>query len=123
VLYIACSDRVNVIVTHEAKQMGLKEHLWGRVSLSGDSSSSEQSSSYSVTPRGMGSHMGLAVACAFVGLFIFPEIFDSIAIILGAQAWKKQKGNAGLYVVIFGIACMLIGLYFTAFVLYDLVPS
>jgi len=55
-------------------------------------------------------------------LLIFPEIFDSVAIILGAYAWKRQQGNVGLYVVILGIACMLVGLYFTAFAIIDLFP-
>jgi len=67
--------------------------------------------------------MGMAVACAFIGLFIFPEIFASAGIILGAYAWKKQEGNSGLYIVIFALACLLIGLYFTAFILADLLPS
>jgi hypothetical protein len=75
-----------------------------------------------MTSRATGTHVGLAIICAVVGLFVFPEIFDSVAIVLGAYAWKRQQGNSGLYVVILGIACMLIGLYFTAFVLIDLFP-
>ncbi len=67
-------------------------------------------------------HIGIAVVSAIVGLFIFPEIFDTAAIILGAYAFRRKKGNAGLYVVILGIACMLIGLYFTAFIIGDLFP-
>jgi hypothetical protein len=67
--------------------------------------------------------MGLGVACAFIGLFIFPEIFASAGIILGAYSWKKQEGNSGLYIVIFGILCLLIGMYFTAYLLGNLVPQ
>lgn len=103
--------------------MGLIEYLWNKVSLSSGSAPSEGSSSLPMGPRTVTRHMGLAVACAFIGLFIFPEIFDSVAIILGAYAWKKQEGNTGLYIMIFAIACMLIGIYFTAFILYDLVPQ
>jgi hypothetical protein len=75
-----------------------------------------------MTPGATGTHIGMAIVCAIVGLFIFPEIFDSVAIILGAYAWKRQQGNVGLYVVILGIACMLIGVYFTAFMIFDLFP-
>jgi hypothetical protein len=67
-------------------------------------------------------HIGLAIVCAIVGLLFFPEIFDSAAIILGAYAWKRQQGDTGLYVMILGIACMLIGMYFTAFLIADLFP-
>jgi hypothetical protein len=102
--------------------MNLKEHLWSKVSLSSDSPSTTQSPSYPTMPRAAGTHIGIAALCAVVGLFIFPEIFDSIAIILGAYAWKRQQGNSGLYVVILGIACMLIGLYLTAFAIIDLFP-
>jgi hypothetical protein len=70
----------------------------------------------------MGTHVGTAIICAIVGLFIFPEIFDSVAIILGAYACKRQQGNVGLYVVILGLASMLIGMYFTAFLILDLFP-
>jgi hypothetical protein len=75
-----------------------------------------------LTKRTASTHTSIAVICAITGLFLFPEIFDSIAIILGAYAWKKQEGNAGLYVVILGIACMLIGLYFTSIAIIDLFP-
>ena len=102
--------------------MNLKKRLFNNLSLSSGSPSTTQGSSYTTTPRATGIHTGLAVVCAIIGLFIFPEIFDSAAIILGAYAWKRQQGNAGLYIVILGIACMLIGLYFTAFLIIDLFP-
>jgi hypothetical protein len=58
--------------------------------------------------------MTVGVICAFVGLFIFPEVLDSAAIILGARTWRKEEGNRGLGIVILGIACMIVGLYFTS---------
>jgi hypothetical protein len=58
--------------------------------------------------------MTVGVICAFVGLFIFPEVLDSLAIILGARTWRKEEGNRGLGIVILGIACMIVGLYFTS---------
>ena len=102
--------------------MNLEEHLCSKVSLSSESPPTTPSSSYQMTPRAAGMHVGMAVVCAVVGLFIFPEIFDSVAIILGAYAWKRQQGNRGLYVVILGIACMLIGVYFTSFMIGNLFP-
>ena len=57
---------------------------------------------------------------AILGLLIFPEIVDPAAIILGAYIWKNGQGNRGLYVIILGIGCMLVGIYFTAFRLVDL---
>jgi hypothetical protein len=102
--------------------MNLVEHLCSKVSLSNESPPTAPSSSYPMTSRATGTHIGLAIVCAIVGLFIFPEIFDSVAIILGAYAWKRQQGNVGLYVLILGIACMLIGFYLTAILIIDLFP-
>ncbi len=102
--------------------MILIEYLRSKVSLGSESPSTSPSSPYSMAPRTAGTHIGIAIVSAIVGLFIFPEIFDSAAIILGAYAWKKQQGNIGLYVVILGIVCMLIGLYLTAFIIGDLFP-
>jgi len=66
----------------------------------------------------------LGIVCAVLSLIIVPEIFGAIAIILGAYTWRKEEGNGGLYVVIIGIICMLVGLYFTSlFELGDLLPS
>ena len=59
-----------------------------------------------------------------LSLIIVPEIFGPMAIILGAYTWRKEQGNRGLYIVIVGIICMLVGLYFTSiFELGDLLPS
>jgi hypothetical protein len=102
--------------------MNLEEHLCSKASLVSELPPATPSSSYQMTSRATGTHIGIAIVCAVVGLFIFPEIFDSVAMILGAYAWKRQQGNIGLYVVILGIACMLIGVYFTAFRIIDLFP-
>lgn len=61
---------------------------------------------------------------AVLSLFIFPEIFGSAAIVLGAHTWRREHGNRGIIIVILGIICMLIGIYFTAYpALVDLIPS
>jgi hypothetical protein len=66
----------------------------------------------------------LGVFSAMLGLLVVPEVFGSAAIILGAYMWRKEQGNRGIGIVIFGIICMLVGVYFTAFPrLYDLLPS
>lgn len=69
----------------------------------------------------------MGIFCAFVALFILPEIFGSAAIILGAYAWKKEGDRplrSGLYVIILGILCMLVGIYFTSyFGLYNFLPQ
>jgi hypothetical protein len=103
--------------------MNLEEHLCSKVSLSSESPPTTPPSPYSMTPRATGTHIGIAFICAILGLFIFPEIFDSVAIVLGAYAWKRQQGNTGLYVMILGIACLLIGMYLTAFIIGDLFVS
>jgi len=66
----------------------------------------------------------LGVVSAILSLFVVPEVFGSAAIILGAYTWRKEQGNRGIGIVIFGIICMLVGIYSTAyFGLYDLLPS
>jgi hypothetical protein len=57
------------------------------------------------------------ILSAIIGLFILPELFGPIAIILGAYAWKGEAtGNRGRTVIIFGIACMLVGIFFTSLI-------
>jgi ketosteroid isomerase-like protein len=66
----------------------------------------------------------LAFISAVLSLFIAPEVFGPVAIIFGAYAWRKEQGNSGFTVLILGITCMLVGLYFTAiFALIDILPS
>ena len=72
-----------------------------------------------------GSYFMYGIISAFASLFFVSEIFGAAAIILGAYTWKREQGNRGLYVLIFGIICMLVGIYFTAYpLLIDLLlPS
>jgi membrane-bound ClpP family serine protease len=55
-----------------------------------------------------------------------PEIFGSVAILLGAYAWRMEGPNSrnlGLVVIIAGIICMLVGIYLTSYYgLYDFIP-
>jgi len=102
----------------EANHVNLNEYLRRGLRLSLGPSSGKPSSPYPNAPsttRGM--HLALAILLAILGLFIFPEVFDSAAIILGAYIWKNREGNTGLYIVILGIVCMLVGLYLTAFII------
>ncbi len=69
----------------------------------------------------------LGFISAVVSLFMMPEIFGSAAIILGAYTWRKEREgtrNLGIIVLIAGITCLLVGLYFTSlFTVGDLFPS
>lgn len=60
----------------------------------------------------------LGIASAAFSLFVLPELLGSLAIIMGAYVWRREAGerNRGLGVVILGILCMLVGLYFTSVV-------
>ncbi len=69
-------------------------------------------------PRGFGrSYATFGIISALIGTVLMPEIFCSAAIILGAYEWKREPGpsNRGLLIVVFGIICMLVGIYFTAY--------
>ncbi len=85
-------------------------------------STTTQPAPYQLKPQSTNAHIGIAVLCAIVGLVIFPEIFDTIAIILGAYAWKKQDKNTGLYVVILGIVSIWVSVYFTGLLILDFLP-
>jgi hypothetical protein len=79
--------------------------------------------SYPSTRSGTGTFATLGIISAILALFIVPEIFGSAAIILGAYTWKQEQGNRGIAIVILGIVCMLVGIYFTSiFALIDLLP-
>ena len=83
--------------------------------------------SYSPAPRSrrsVGTYSLLGSICAAVSLFVLPEVFGSVAIVLGAYTWKLEEGNRGLMVLVLGIVFMLVGIYFTSsFALIDLLPS
>jgi len=86
--------------------------------------SNQQKSSSSVRPDDFAKsnrndyYFILGIGGAAVGLFILPELLDSLAIVVGAYVWRREagEGNRGLGVVILGILCMLVGLYFTSVV-------
>ena len=62
---------------------------------------------------------------AIISLFILPEIFGPVAIILGAYTWRMEQGdsgNRGLIILILGIICMIVGIYLTAYLLISLLP-
>ena len=61
------------------------------------------------------SYAALGIVSAFLGLFIVPEIFGSIAVIIGAMVWKSDEGSRGLAIIVAGLVCMLIGIYITSF--------
>jgi membrane-bound ClpP family serine protease len=66
----------------------------------------------------------LGFISAVLSLFIMPEVFGSVAIILGAYTWKREQGNRGITIVILGIICMIVGIEVTApFWLGGLLPS
>jgi len=52
----------------------------------------------------------LGLISAAIGLLFFAEIFDSVAIVLGAYVWRRKQGNLGLIVLIIGIICMIVGI-------------
>lgn len=98
--------------------MKLKEVVFTKATPGSETpSTTTQPAPYQLKPPSTNAHIGIAVLCAIIGLAIFPEIFDAIAIILGAYAWKKQDKNTGLYVVILGIASIWISVYLTSFLL------
>lgn len=70
---------------------------------------------------GPGIHAAIGIASAFLALFIVPEIFGSIAVIMGGMVWKREEGNRGLAIIVAGLVCMMIGIYITSiFALGDL---
>ncbi len=68
--------------------------------------------------RNVTSLMIASVISAVFSLIVLPELFVSIAFVLGAYVWrieKDEKRNRGLMLIILGIICMIIGIYFTAY--------
>lgn len=70
--------------------------------------------------------INLGFISAILSLWIIPEIFGPVAILLGAYAWRMEGPNSrnlGLVVIIAGIICMLVGIYYTSyFGLYNFLP-
>ena len=63
--------------------------------------------------------------CAFLSLIVVPEIFGPAAIVLGAYTWRMERDGPrkrGFTLLILGIVCMIVGMYFTSyFALIDLI--
>jgi len=58
----------------------------------------------------------LGLMSAILSLLVLADVFGPVAIILGAYTWRKEpESSFGLTVLILGIVCMLVGIYFTAF--------
>jgi membrane-bound ClpP family serine protease len=76
--------------------------------------------------RNVSLFFNVGVFCAFISLFLVPEIFGSAAIILGAYIWKlesTENRNRGLFLIVFGIIAMFVGLYYTSyFTIYEILP-
>ncbi len=88
--------------------------------------SSQNTSPYMRQKRSPSLFFNLGAVSAIIGLIVFPEIFCSVAIILGAYTWRLEAGqnrNRGIALVIFGIVAMLVGIYYTSFYgLFNILP-
>jgi hypothetical protein len=52
---------------------------------------------------------------AFCSLVFFPEIFGPVAIICAAYLWRDEEWVLqAIIILVFGIAAMIVGLFFTA---------
>ena len=81
---------------------------------------------YAPTTGKAARYASFGMLSAIVALFVLPEIFGSAAIVLGAYSWKTDTTTSkrGLFVIILGIICMLLGMYFFSyFLLIDLFPA
>lgn len=88
-----------------------------------ESSLPQSTPSFPSTRGNAGIFATLGIVSAVLSLIVVPEIFGTAAIILGAYTWRKEQGNRGLYILILGIICMIVGIYFTSlFALIDLIP-
>ncbi len=72
-------------------------------------------------------YFDIGVICAFISLFVIPEIFGSVAIVLGAYVWRLDSGGKnrrGPLLTIIGILTMLVGIYYTSFFgIYNILPQ
>jgi len=94
--------------------------------LNSASQSPANTSSYKPSKRKASLYFDLGLICAFVSLFVIPEIFGSVAIVFGACTWRLESGEnkrRGLLLIIFGIVTMLVGIYYTSlFGIYNILP-
>jgi ketosteroid isomerase-like protein len=84
-------------------------------SSSPQSATSQPSPSNPPSRERIRTHAILGFISAVLSLFILPEIFGSVAIVLGAYMWRTRQGHLGIILVILGILCMITGIEFTAF--------
>ena len=73
-----------------------------------------------------GLYANIGLLCAFIALWVLPEIFGTAAAILGAYAFRMDcntTSNRGIFAVIVGVIFMLVGIYYTSFFgLYNILP-
>jgi hypothetical protein len=117
------------LIVDRLSNLFLGSNATGREQPSKDAISNIQSTSPTPTPssppatnvRGM--YFTTGIISAIISLFILPEIFGSLAIILGAYIWRKEQRNRGIVVLILGVICVIVGLEVTAIRIIDLLPS
>jgi ketosteroid isomerase-like protein len=85
-------------------------------SQSPQSTSSPSTPSYPPTRYRTRTYAIVGFISAVLGLFMLPEIFGSVAIVLGSYTWRRERGNLGIILVIVGIICMIAGIELTTFV-------
>jgi ketosteroid isomerase-like protein len=85
-------------------------------SPSPQSTSSPSTPSYPPTRDRTRTYAIVGFISAVLGLFMLPEIFGSVAIVLGSYTWRRERGNLGIILVIVGIICMIVGIELTTFV-------
>jgi ketosteroid isomerase-like protein len=85
-------------------------------SSSSQSTPSPSPPSYPPSRGGTRTYTIVGFISAVIGLLILPEIFGSVAIVLGAYTWRRERGNLGIILVIVGILCMSVGIEAIAFV-------
>lgn len=97
--------------------------FWAESSSPPPTPSTPSTPSFPPARENAGIFSTLGIVSAVLSLIVVPEIFGTVAIILGAYTWRKEQGNRGLYIIILGIICMIVGIYFTSlFELGDLIP-
>ena len=60
--------------------------------------------------------VALGFISAFLALLVLPEAFGSVAVVLGAYIWRKERGSRGLIIILLALAFMVVGIYFTSFI-------
>jgi hypothetical protein len=91
--------------------------VYGEILFSKSNAQNSNLPSYnSPQKQNSGLYFYIGIFCAFIALFILPEIFGAAEAILGAYVFRLDCGttsNRGLWVVIAGVVFMLVGIYYT----------